>query len=56
MQVEERVSNGLFHISRFLGSGSRHSWVNLKSSEWESTTNIFFLHFHLLKKQRKTPR
>ncbi len=32
----------LFHISRFLSSGSHHSWVSLKSSEWESTANIFF--------------
>ncbi len=32
----------LFHISAFLSSGSCHSWVNLKSSEWESTTDIFF--------------
>ncbi len=32
----------LVHISGFLSSGSRHSWVNFKSSEWESTTNRFF--------------
>ncbi len=28
-------------MSVFLSSGSRLSQVNLKSSEWESTTNIF---------------
>lgn len=30
------------HISRILNRGSRHSWVNLKSSEWESATNNCF--------------
>ncbi len=35
----------LYHVSRFLSSGSHHSWVNLKSSEWESTTNIYFFAF-----------
>ncbi len=29
------------NISGFLSSGSHHSWVNLKSSECESTTDIF---------------
>ncbi len=35
-----------FHISRFLSSGSRHSWVNLKSSDWESI--LFILATELL--------
>ncbi len=33
----------IFHISGFLSSRSRYSWVNLKSNEWESTTNIFYV-------------
>ncbi len=36
-------SMDIFHISGFLSSGSRYSWVNLKSNEWESTTNIIFV-------------
>ncbi len=35
------VRMDLSHTSVFLRSGNRHSWVNLKSSEWERTTNIF---------------
>ncbi len=40
--VPRHLYMDLFHIYGFLSSRSRHSWVNLKSSEWESTTNIFF--------------
>ncbi len=29
-------SDGSLHMSVFLSSRSRHSWVNLKSSEWDS--------------------
>ncbi len=46
----------LFHISRFLSSGSRHSWVRLKSSEWESTANILFCIPICSNSKRKTPR
>ncbi len=29
-------SDGALHMSGFLSSRSRHIWVNLKSSEWDS--------------------
>ncbi len=61
----ERLSNKLeeicrwafffLYISRFLSSGSRNSWVNLKSSEWESTTKIFFCIHICSNSKRKTP-
>lgn len=34
--------NGPFSHFGFLCSRSHHNWVNLKSSQWEGTTNIFF--------------
>lgn len=40
----------LFHVSRFLSSGSRHSWVNVASPR---VSQVYFLHSHLLKQRKK---
>ncbi len=40
-QILRERAMDLFQILGFLSSVSRYMWVNLKSSEWESTTNKF---------------
>lgn len=43
----------LFHITRFLSSGSRHRWVNLECNEWESATNNFY-HYKIMINYKRT--